>query len=116
MQAGHCPKNTIKHMVALNQTISKWCWLVLVALLGTVAARAQDKVQLKGIVTTESGDALAGVSISVHAEGSKDKQSFSSNEKGLFTLESLVPKTKYRFVFTHVGYEAYEVKAFEIKA
>ncbi|WP_276481385.1 SusC/RagA family TonB-linked outer membrane protein [Paraflavitalea pollutisoli] len=103
-------------MVALNQTISKWCWLTLVALFGTIAVHAQDKVQLKGIVTTESGDALAGVSISVHAEGAKDKQSYTSNEKGVFVLESLVPKTKYRFVFTHVGYEAYEVKSFEIKA
>lgn len=103
-------------MIALNQTIIKWCWLSLLAMLCTTWVYAQEKVQLKGIVSAESGEMLNGVSITVNANDSKDKQSYTTNEKGVFTVSGLLPKSKYHFVFTHVGYQAYEVKAFEIRA
>lgn len=103
-------------MAALNRSIVQWCWLSLVAMLCTSQVLAQEKVQLKGIVTTESGAVLSGVSITVNAVDSKDKQSFTSNEKGVFLINGLVAKTKYHFEFTHVGYQLYEVKGFEIKA
>lgn len=103
-------------MIALNRSISKWCWLSLLAMLCSTRVLAQEKVQLKGIVTAESGALLSGVSITVNADDPKDRQVLASNEKGIFTVNGLIPKNKYHLVFTHVGYQPYEVKGFEIKA
>jgi TonB-linked SusC/RagA family outer membrane protein len=76
----------------------------------------QDKVELKGMVTAEDGAILAGVSITVQGEGNKEKQTYTTNDKGVFTLDGLVAGSKYHFTFTHVGYQPYYVKGFGIKA
>ncbi len=76
---------------------------------------AQEKVQLKGIVSTESGEMLKGFLL----RSMPTTQRTSSRippMKGVFTVSGLLSKSKYHFVFTHVGYQAYEVKAFEIRA
>ncbi|MFT3825328.1 MAG: TonB-dependent receptor [Chitinophagaceae bacterium] len=103
-------------MIALRNSIIKWCMLSLLALLYTVPVLAQEKAQLSGIVTTESGEALSGVSVTVTSADQKEKQSLSTNEKGVFTVTGLIAKTKYSLSFSHVGYEPYQVKSFEVKA
>ncbi|WP_315823716.1 carboxypeptidase regulatory-like domain-containing protein [Paraflavitalea speifideaquila] len=103
-------------MIALKDSIVKWCWPGLLALLCTMAAYGQEKVELKGMITAEDGAVLAGVSIAVQGEGSKEKQNHTTNDKGVFTLDGLVAGNKYHFTFTHVGYQPYYVKGFGIKA
>ncbi len=103
-------------MIVLSNKSKKWCCSSLLFLFWTVSLWAQSKTQLNGIVTTESGEALNGVSITVTMAGSKEKQSLSTNEKGVFTLTGLAPNSKYNFTFTHVGYQEYTVRNFEIKA
>jgi len=76
---------------------------------------AQDRTQLTGIVTSEKGEALSNVSISMVATGSKETRSFSTNEKGLFTATGLRTGERYEFTFSSVGYENYLLKSFELK-
>lgn len=73
-------------------------------------------MQLSGIVTAENGAVLEGVSITVTAAGTGERQSLSTNAKGLFTVNGLTVGSKYHFTFTYVGYEPYHVNGFEIKA
>lgn len=103
-------------MIALRNSIIKWYTFSLLAMLCAMSVQAQEKAQLSGIVTTERGEALNGVSITVTSADAKEKQTLTSGDKGVFTINNLVPKNRYSFSFSHVGYEPYQVKSFEIKA
>lgn len=95
-------------------TARRWLYGILLSI--TLPVMAQEKKQLTGIVTSESGEALSGVSIVMTANTSKEKRSLSTNEKGLFTATDLHAGEKYEFLFTSVGYVNYLLKDFEIKA
>jgi len=77
---------------------------------------AQEKTQLTGIVTSEKGEALSNVSISMVAASTKEARNFSTNEKGLFTAAGLKTGERYEFTFSSVGYEIYLLKNFEMKS
>ncbi|NML20808.1 TonB-dependent receptor [Pseudoflavitalea sp. G-6-1-2] len=102
-------------MIANNFKMLNRCLMLVLLLAGAVSVNAQQKAQLNGIVTTESGDPLSSVSISVILVNSKDTQSLSSNDKGLFSVTNLQPGSKYHFSFSHVGFQVQTVKNFEIR-
>ena len=95
-------------------TARRWLYGILLTL--TLPAMAQEKTELTGIVTTEKGESLSSVSVVMIAAGSKEKRSFSTNEKGLFTASGLRTGEKYELTFTSVGYETYLLKDFGIRA
>lgn len=92
------------------------CWLLLMALVFTVSLKAQTKPQLTGIVTSEKGDALNSVVITITGITAQEKQTFATNEKGMFSVSGLKAGNKYQFTFTSIGYENYVIKSFEIKS
>lgn len=102
-------------MIAFSKSIFKWVTGSLIALVCTVPVLAQEKTQLSGIVTTESGEALNGVSVTITTTDAKEKQTIGTNEKGVFVVSNLVPRTRYHLSFSYVGYEQYRIKSFEIK-
>jgi len=95
-------------------TARRWLYGILLTL--TLPALAQEKTELTGIVTTEKGESLNSVSVVMTSAGSKEKRSFSTNEKGLFTASGLRTGEKYEIAFTSVGYETYLLKDFGIRA
>ncbi|UYQ91794.1 TonB-dependent receptor [Chitinophaga horti] len=90
--------------------------LGLIGLLCALSLQAQQKTVLNGVVSSEKGELLYGVSISVTAEGSKDKLSGTTNEKGAFSINTLKPGVKYNLTFSFVGYQPYLLKSFTLKA
>lgn len=102
-------------MIIISQTL-KWCCMALLFLLGTAVVQAQTKAQLNGIVTTEAGEPLGGVTITVRLVNAKDTQSLSSDERGVFVVMALLPGSKYNFSFSHIGFQEQQVKNFEIKS
>jgi TonB-linked SusC/RagA family outer membrane protein len=116
VQAFFLPTIKTTYMIAFSRTTLTWCWLALAAMLCATGVKAQQKMQLSGIVTAGNGDVLEGVSITVTSAGTGEKQSLSTSAKGLFTVNGLTAGNRYHFTFTYVGYEPYQVKGFEIKA
>lgn len=94
-------------------TVRRWLYGILLSI--ALPAAAQQKTLLSGIVTSEKGEALAGVTITVTSAGSKEKHSLTTNEKGVFTATGLRVGGKYDLIFSSVGYEDYLLKHFEIK-
>jgi len=91
-------------------------WLCLLVAALSFPAAAQQKAQLTGIVTSEKGEALGNVSVTITTAGSKERHNFTTNEKGLFTASGLRTGSRYHFSFTNVGYQDYLMKDFEIKS
>ena len=91
-------------------------WLYGIVLSIALPVMAQEKTQLTGIVTSEKGEALSNVSISMVAASTKEARNFSTNEKGLFTAAGLKTGERYEFTFSSVGYEIYLLKNFEMKS
>jgi TonB-linked SusC/RagA family outer membrane protein len=87
----------------------------MAAMLLTVVAAAQERTQLKGVVMTEGGDPLKGVSIAAKDLNGQSVQNTSSDEKGLFVIGSLIAGSSYDITLTHVGFESYKLKKFEVK-
>lgn len=91
-----------------------WC-LGVMGILCALTAQAQQKTVLNGVVSSEKGELLYGVSINITTDGSKEKQSGTTNEKGAFTLNTLKPGVKYNLTFSYVGYQPYLLKGFSLK-
>jgi len=87
----------------------------IAALLFTTIVGAQEKMQLKGMVMSEAGETLKGVSIGAKNSAGQSVQSTVSDEKGLFVIDGLVSGANYDISFTHVGFESYNLKKFEVR-
>ncbi|WP_295128775.1 TonB-dependent receptor [uncultured Chitinophaga sp.] len=96
-------------------SIKGWCW-GLIGVLCSLQLSAQQKTQLSGVVSSEKGELLYGVSISITIDGSKEKQSGTTNEKGAFSINTLKPGVKYNLLFSYVGYQPYLLKNYSLKA
>lgn len=90
-------------------------WICLLVLATPLWLQAQQKPQLTGIVTSEAGESLAGVIIHVAAADDKEKQTFTSNDKGTFAINGLKAGNRYQFSFSTLGFEPYVVSNFLIK-
>ncbi|HEX6432310.1 MAG TPA: TonB-dependent receptor plug domain-containing protein, partial [Niastella sp.] len=92
-------------------------WFLSVALfLCSLATNAQETTQVKGSVVSESGELLSGVTITVNHTGSKEKQSATTDEKGVFVVTGLKAGTKYNFLFSYVGYQENRLNNYLVKA
>lgn len=114
MRGNYC-QNRKNNMMKFRSLTIKW-WLCLLACAFSISLKAQEKPQLTGIVTSEKGEILIGVGVSIVAAGTTEKQNLSTNEKGVFTVSGLKPGNKYQFTFSFMGYEKYVIKDFVIKA
>jgi len=83
-------------------------------MLMSVQVKAQ-KVQLKGLVTTEDGTILPGVTIAVNKQDEKKTQTHSTNGKGQFVIPNLVAG-KYDFTLSYVGYKTAIIKSYAISS
>lgn len=102
--------------MTLSKLSKLGCSLVL-GLLVAFAGLAQNEVSgITGIVVADNGEALNGVSVFLSAVSGKEKQSTTTNEKGVFRFENLKPNTKYNFIFSYVGYQDTAVNQFELKS
>ncbi len=70
---------------------------------------AQQPAKVKGSVLSETSEILAGVTITVTKSGSKEKQSASTDEKGMFVISNLKPATRYNFEFSYVSYQDHSI-------
>ncbi len=93
-------------------TIKWWSVLLLLAVAGPL--RAQPSLQLKGTVVSETGELLAGVTVTYNIAGSGEKQTVLTNEKGIFISGNLREGIKYDFVFSHIGYEEQKLPAYRV--
>src|ERR1700733_3342395 len=83
-------------------------------LLLSMAVHAQQSLsRITGIVVTEKGEALAGVSITLKTASGKEKQSMMTNVSGMFEFANLRTNTRYNFSFSYVGYGDTTVNGFE---
>jgi TonB-linked SusC/RagA family outer membrane protein len=79
--------------------------------------QARDKDRgITGIVVSETGETLNGVTVFMKAAAGKEKQSTTTNEKGIFQFVNLRPNTKYNFSFSYVGYQDTSVSQFELRS
>lgn len=89
---------------------------LLLLLLISIAGFSQDKAPgLTGIVVSETGESLNGVSVFIRAAAGKEEHSTMTNEKGVFQFSSLKLNTKYNLAFSYVGYRDTSVNQFELK-
>lgn len=93
----------------LKQT--KW-WMMAVLSCLCCGVEAQQLTQVKGSVLSENSESLSGVSITVTQSGTKEKQSTSTNEKGIFVVPNLKPFTRYNFAFSYVGFQDHSITNF----
>lgn len=119
MPSGACGKLLSKqrksNMMKFRSLTIKW-WLCLAAFAFSISLKAQEKKpQLTGIVTSEKGEILIGVGVSIVDTGSTEKQMLSTDEKGVFTVSGLKPGNKYQLTFSFMGFEKYVIKDFVIK-
>lgn len=78
------------------------CLLLLFGCLFSVAASAQQMVQVKGNVTDSSGAPLAGVSIVVR----DTKKGTQTDSKGNYSLTVSAPSGKVTLVFSYTNYQS----------
>ena len=105
--------------MAYNCKQMKWLLPVvffLCSLLANAQEVAQGPAQVKGSVVSESGELLSGVTITVSHAGNKEKQSSTTDEKGLFVITNLKAGSKYNFLFSYVGYEENRLMNYLVKA
>lgn len=71
------------------------------------AAAQEGGVHVNGIVRTEKGEILTGVSVkAVNTSKAEPAKSTLTNERGIFIFTDLTPGASYNFVFSFLGYES----------
>lgn len=92
-----------------------FCLLALCCLF--VRAQAQDNVgSVNGIVRTESGLPLGGVSVVATNQETGLSAGTMTDSAGIFRFEKLPVKGRYSFAFTSIGYQAQTLGGYTIKA
>ncbi|WP_326994006.1 TonB-dependent receptor [Chitinophaga sp. 212800010-3] len=90
--------------------------LLLMCLIPLMAARAQQPAPaVKGVIHDEKGAALPGVNVVATDPEKKTKTGTVSDEHGMFSFQRL-PKGKYIFTFSLIGYEKKEYSGYDIAA
>lgn len=79
-------------------------------------ALAQDKnATISGIVESDKGGTLPGVSIDAKNEITGERKIALTNEKGLFKIQNLNSQQSYTLTFSYIGFESYVVKGYKFK-
>jgi TonB-linked SusC/RagA family outer membrane protein len=110
----------MKHFTLKNVIRIRRPWLVtILALLlcGTnYLAKGQGKnATLSGMVESNQGGPLPGVSIEIKSDATAEKRVATTNDKGLFTIAGLNTDGSYMITFSYVGFESYVMKNYKFK-
>lgn len=82
--------------------------LCCLLLMFAFTARAQQPVQIKGLVTNEKGEKIIGATITV-AGGNEVKPSVTiTNDQGSFAISGLKNGISYRLSASYIGYKTFE--------
>src|ERR1700754_2600498 len=95
--------------------LPRYGWLVLSLLLSLLTNAQSGRSGIRGIVVSETGEALNGVSVIVHASSGRQHGSTTTDEKGVFRFNDLQSNARYDFSFSYVGYRDTAIHAFELK-
>jgi 5-hydroxyisourate hydrolase-like protein (transthyretin family) len=79
--------------------------LVCVALLCMAGSLKAQNAEITGIVKDDKGQPLAGVSITLEDELSKQIKSTLTSDDGKFKLQQLLSQTPYHLSVSYVGYQ-----------
>lgn len=71
---------------------------------------------INGVVQTDKGEALAGVSVSLKNDSLAYLASTTTDSKGAFSFRGLVPSLSYMISFTSVGYEPQALNNYTLQA
>ncbi|MEJ7769404.1 MAG: carboxypeptidase regulatory-like domain-containing protein, partial [Chitinophagaceae bacterium] len=100
--------------------LKRHCYLgvILLLLLGiSFSGQSQTNATVTGIVRDEAGAVLPGVTITVSSESdSTSEKSTITNDKGVFSINQLIPGANYRFIVSHVGYQQQVIRNYNVKA
>lgn len=100
---------TLTKQFELNMFVTAWL------LLSVVLYGQAQTAGIKGIVLSEKGEPLNGVSVVLKALSGKERLATTTNEKGVFQFTKLTTAVKYDFIFNYVGYQENTIKSFELK-
>ncbi len=80
------------------------------------ASYAQDnKAAIKGIVQSEKGEVLQGVSVEIKNDSLNYKSAVVTDNNGSFSVQDLKAGTSYTLSFSYVGYEIHILKNYVLK-
>lgn len=83
---------------------------------GISSLRAQDNGSLvKGIVQSEKGEAVAGVSVIIRNGKSNFTSGTSTDSAGVFSFNRIPPGGPYSFTFSAVGFDSQTLSGYSIK-
>ncbi len=92
------------------------CYALLFICLLSLTVRAQSgSPMVKGVIHDEKGQVLIGVNVVATETGKKTITGVISDDHGIFSFKQL-PKGKYTFSFSLIGYEKKEYTGYEIAA
>ena len=95
--------------------ILPFSWSVFLLLFHGTLLLAQKNPVVTGVVMSEKGEVLAGVTVSVAGTSTKETYSTSSDEAGMFVFSTLAAGKTYEFAVSHVGYETGRIKNYLVK-
>jgi TonB-linked SusC/RagA family outer membrane protein len=106
---------TLKHLVRI-----KLPWLLTILAILTFgpslpATGQGTNATLSGMVESDKGGPLPGVSIEIRNEGNSERRVASTNDKGVFTIQNLNASGSYAITFSYVGFESYVMKGYKFK-
>lgn len=95
-----------KHFVLMLFLVPVFC----------LSLKAQDKrTQVTGIVKTESGTALANVSVMVKNAKTNFSAGTTTDSSGVFSFSKLPPGGDYTFTFSSVGFETQKLSGYTLQ-
>ncbi|ANH82723.1 SusC/RagA family TonB-linked outer membrane protein [Niabella ginsenosidivorans] len=91
----------------MKRKLIKTCLLCMLGCcLFSIAGTSQALVSVNGMVTNAEGEPLDGVTVKAHnTVNTKYAYSTVTDSSGAFSFSGINPEGKYRFTFTHIGYE-----------
>ncbi|MBP2830655.1 TonB-dependent receptor [Aquimarina sp. U1-2] len=89
-------------MKKIKLSTSKFFWFLLCICLGTMALQAQKDIKVTGNVTSQEGDPIPGVNITVKGASQGTLTDFDGNYTITVSSESIL-------VFSYIGYENREI-------
>lgn len=99
-----------------QKSMKKWYLFIGYFIVSLFIAKAQTHTnQVSGLISTESGEVLVGVSVSIKSQDGKNAFTIFTNDKGSFTTSNLKEANTYNFTFSYVGFETVYLTNFVVK-
>lgn len=92
------------------------CLLIFLFGTSSLANAQSNDASLSGMVESDKGGTLPGVSIDARNDSSGERKIALTDSKGLFKLQGLSSVQTYTITFSYIGFESYVVKNYKFKA